>query len=372
MDEDVPKVWVPLGNANHPKPSATSLTTVQIATLKRTFTRQFEYKIYCEEGVLIQAGLIRDEEFEPFVTPSASWGEILRSTQIVVEPNKVPFSTMFGRRQPLFQQVKVTKKTSPEVPSSQEQISSSPDLAAAISSSLEPLRMSSEDLRDPLTGPITKQAEGLDHAPKAKLGYSANYLALPDTLPGGFVIDQSSDLQKNCEAFMAVRPLMLEKIGKSFDSFRDPLEIHGVTLRNMIKAMNASYVLACKADRLDDACAEGLDREKALQWRIQELEGEYEAEKQKSLTPYNEKMEAVKRSVDMIRRHEELEATYERSEKDSHAWAADVGKLSLARDQETQRTNEAEAKAKEVKESAELLTQKRLEEAFHQFEETPE
>ncbi|GAA0140883.1 hypothetical protein LIER_02153 [Lithospermum erythrorhizon] len=56
---------------------------------------------------------------------------------------------------------------------------------------------------DIIGGPIL--VEGSDSAPAAKLGYSANYLPLPYTLPGGLVINDSSDLQSNREVFMAVR-----------------------------------------------------------------------------------------------------------------------------------------------------------------------
>ncbi|GAA0154614.1 hypothetical protein LIER_12546 [Lithospermum erythrorhizon] len=71
---------------------------------------------------------------------------------------------------------------------------------------------------------------------------------------------------------MAVRPLMLKQIGQSFDSFHDPLEIHGASMSRMIETI-------CKADRLDDQVHEGLDREKALKARLEEVEGECSIEK---------------------------------------------------------------------------------------------
>ncbi|GAA0141085.1 hypothetical protein LIER_02310 [Lithospermum erythrorhizon] len=64
--------------------------------------------------------------------------------------------------------------------------------------------------------------EGSDSAPRAKTGYSANYLDLPYTLPGGFQVTESSTLWKKSDAFRASRPLLLERIGKVTNPFTIP------------------------------------------------------------------------------------------------------------------------------------------------------
>ncbi|GAA0168285.1 hypothetical protein LIER_23035 [Lithospermum erythrorhizon] len=140
------------------------------------------------------------------------------------------------------------------------------------------------------------------------------FLPLPYTLPGDLVINESSVIQRNRKAFMAVKPLMLKPIGQTFDSFHDPLEIHGASMSRVIESMNASYVLACKVH-------EGLDREKAQKAQLDEAKGN---------------------------RYDELKVKYEQLEKDSQARAADVEKTMLVRDQEIERADEAEAKLKEI------------------------
>ncbi|GAA0174812.1 hypothetical protein LIER_28125 [Lithospermum erythrorhizon] len=80
--------------------------------------------------------------------------------------------------------------------------------------------------------------EGSDFALKAKAGYSGNYLDLPHTLPGGFQVDAKSKLWKNSEAFHATRPLLLDQSEKDFEEFRDPLEIHGTAMKDLIKCVD--------------------------------------------------------------------------------------------------------------------------------------
>ncbi|GAA0153926.1 hypothetical protein LIER_37766 [Lithospermum erythrorhizon] len=95
--------------------------------------------------------------------------------------------------------------------------------------------------------------EGADSAPKSKIGYSANFLDLPYTLRGGFQITEDSNLWKKSDAFRASHPLLLEWIRKDYNSIHNPLEVHGAVARHLIRAMNASYAIACSVDLLDDA-----------------------------------------------------------------------------------------------------------------------
>ncbi|GAA0144398.1 hypothetical protein LIER_35925 [Lithospermum erythrorhizon] len=138
--------------------------------------------------------------------------------------------------------------------------------------------------------------EESNSAPKAKTGYSANYLELPYTLPGGF------------------------QVTKDF-TLRDSMEIHGHIMKYLIKAMNASYVLSRRADRLDDSYKESLEKEMALSLKVKELE---------------------------------------------------VKKLQLILDQATKRANEAEEKAKVAEGTANVATSQRVSEAIEAYKRSAE
>ncbi|GAA0149204.1 hypothetical protein LIER_08441 [Lithospermum erythrorhizon] len=110
--------------------------------------------------------------------------------------------------------------------------------------------------------------EEADSASKAKSRYSANFITLPYTLPGGFQVNEESNLWKKSDVFHASRPLLLERIKKDYDSIRDPLEIHGAVAHHLIKALNSSYALACRTDLQNDAHKEAFEKERALQLQI--------------------------------------------------------------------------------------------------------
>ncbi|GAA0146428.1 hypothetical protein LIER_06388 [Lithospermum erythrorhizon] len=114
MDEAVPRVWVPLGGVAVPvKPKKMSTTIrAHLETLRRVFDRPLHYKVFCEEGVLIQAGLIQSKEFDPTSGPPFCWGithhnyDLLQAAEKCVEPKDIPFSTMTGERRPAFRKTK--------------------------------------------------------------------------------------------------------------------------------------------------------------------------------------------------------------------------------------------------------------------------
>ncbi|GAA0176063.1 hypothetical protein LIER_29122 [Lithospermum erythrorhizon] len=74
IGDAVHKRWTSLGEALHPKFKKIALIKAQIATLKQLFDKTLHYKVFCEEGVLVQAGLIRSKEFDPTVVPPVDWG----------------------------------------------------------------------------------------------------------------------------------------------------------------------------------------------------------------------------------------------------------------------------------------------------------
>ncbi|GAA0183412.1 hypothetical protein LIER_30826 [Lithospermum erythrorhizon] len=157
----------------------------------------------------------------------------------------------------------------------------------------------------PRSGSVLEEES--DSAPKAKTGYSANYLDLPFTFHGGFHITEDSTLWKKSDVFRPSCPFLLERIGKDFESFRDPLEIHGALSRYLIKAMNASYR---RADLLDDVPEEACEKEKALQLRIKELEEENLSLKVVYVAITKEKKEATTQAMAEIRKHDALQARF--------------------------------------------------------------
>ncbi|GAA0161019.1 hypothetical protein LIER_17436 [Lithospermum erythrorhizon] len=74
MSDAVPERWTSLEEALRPKFKKTVLIKAQITTLKRLSVNPYHYKVFCEEGMLIQAGMIRSKEFDPTVAPPVSWG----------------------------------------------------------------------------------------------------------------------------------------------------------------------------------------------------------------------------------------------------------------------------------------------------------
>ncbi|GAA0186306.1 hypothetical protein LIER_33594 [Lithospermum erythrorhizon] len=138
--------------------------------------------------------------------------------------------------------------------------------------------------------------DGADSGPKVRSGYSANFLSLPCSLPGGLRVTADSTLWKKQEVFQASRPLILERVATDFDEAHDPMEVQASIARYLIKktfplisissldlsiglnlafffqkALNASHSLARRSDALDNACAEAREEARALRLQVQEL-----------------------------------------------------------------------------------------------------
>ncbi|GAA0172030.1 hypothetical protein LIER_25938 [Lithospermum erythrorhizon] len=210
-----------------------------------------------------------------------------------VEPTDVSFSTMKSNRIPLFRQAKMVKKCSkeaanvPGIPSATAEA-----LLLYQGKGLLPLKRAlpySKKGTKPLDESTSQHPstsdwlpdEGSDSAPQAKVGYSANYLGLPYTLRG-------------------------EQIEKDYKSIRDPLEVHGALSRHLIKAMNASFELACTADLLDDARQETCEKERALQLQVKELKEENDKLKVAATPAVKEKKEATSQAITEIKKHDAL------------------------------------------------------------------
>ncbi|GAA0161006.1 hypothetical protein LIER_17425 [Lithospermum erythrorhizon] len=156
--------------------------------------------------------------------------------------------------------------------------------------------------------------EGSDSAPRAKTGYSANYLDLPYTLPGDFQVTENSTLWKKADSFRPSRPLILQRIVKDYKSILDPLEVHGALALHLIKAMNASYALACRADLLDDARQEAAIKEKK---------------------------EETSQAMVEIKKHDALQTRFTRLEVEHFDISRKLGRLQLVHNQTTKKVQKA-------------------------------
>ncbi|GAA0174499.1 hypothetical protein LIER_27881 [Lithospermum erythrorhizon] len=199
ISDTVPKRWTSLAEALCPKFPKTALVKAQIATLKRLFVKLYHYKIFCEEGVLIQASLPR--------SLTKAWRLLLVGVYLLLLP--------------------IPEKEAPS------------GIACFIPSTSELL-----------------QEEESDSAPKAMMGYSANYLGFP----------------------------LLS-----------------------LAAMNASYVIARRTDLLDDAREEACEKERAFQLRVKELEEENEKLKVTPTAASKEKKETTAQAMVEIRKHDALQ-----------------------------------------------------------------
>ncbi|GAA0149556.1 hypothetical protein LIER_08701 [Lithospermum erythrorhizon] len=68
----------------------------------------------------------------------------------------------------------------------------------------------------------------------------------------------------------------VKRIRKDYDAIREPLEIHGAVAHHLIKVLNGSHALVCRANLLEDAGAEACEKERTLQLQVVELTKENE------------------------------------------------------------------------------------------------
>ncbi|GAA0157587.1 hypothetical protein LIER_14826 [Lithospermum erythrorhizon] len=134
-------------------------------------------------------------------------------------------------------------------------------------------RTSGRCLDTPIVHASSSKGQESDSAPKVTSGYSETYLDVPYILPGGYEVTNKSKLGKALDS-RATHPLLLEEIGKPYVEYSDPLELQGVIAKHLVRAMNASHVLARRVDRLDVDLCLSPENERASQFKVQELEKE--------------------------------------------------------------------------------------------------
>ncbi|GAA0158594.1 hypothetical protein LIER_38691 [Lithospermum erythrorhizon] len=109
MDARVPKRWVDVKKADRPKAEPTQETFAALAKLKAFFQQKMHWKFFCEEGVLIAANLVHDQEFDTSGNP-IPWARILLAAKDTFLPNAMPLERMKGKRPIALNKVKVVKK----------------------------------------------------------------------------------------------------------------------------------------------------------------------------------------------------------------------------------------------------------------------
>ncbi|GAA0138640.1 hypothetical protein LIER_00345 [Lithospermum erythrorhizon] len=210
---------------------------------------------------------------------------------------------MTGDRVPLFRRARVVKKSSNEPGVSARSVLQP---AAAQTSSISKKRPAPNETRPKL---FSKRQKSNAH----KLSRS-DILDLIEDIPSSTLLDkeiiEDSNLWKKSDAFHAARPLLLERIEKEYASIKDPLQVHGALTRHLIKALNASYEIARRADLLDDAHDESCEKEIALQLQVKELKEENERLKATSIIAIKKKKEATSQALAEIKKHDALQARF--------------------------------------------------------------
>ncbi|GAA0185604.1 hypothetical protein LIER_32892 [Lithospermum erythrorhizon] len=412
MDDAVPKAWVPLQDATRPAlpKKAPARITNQLELLRRVFDMPLHYKVYCEEGVLIQAGLIPSKEFDTSSGSSFCWDDILQAAKECPEPREVPFSAMAGVRRPIFRKVKVKKVSVPlEAGSSAAPLNPPTSTGpSAIQSKKRPNRDEdrpmifgtrkkhiahrpkrietitiSEDppstsppapavpLQEPNSSPAPVPQAPLDPSPSVPQGadpqaassseLSPKLMSLPYSLVSGLSITEESNLWEKAEAFQASKPLILERLKSGYDE-ENPLEVQAIVARHLIRALNASYSLATRSHALESSFQdkvrevskqnEGLLSENAgLKTENAGLKSEVEQLKARLLTLQREKREVQEQFIQMGDRYDVLNQRFSSLEGETEYIKEQQKRAQRISELSRKRAEEALQKLKEVEDS---------------------
>ncbi|GAA0171357.1 hypothetical protein LIER_25408 [Lithospermum erythrorhizon] len=160
---------------------------------------------------------------------------------------------------------------------------------------------------------------------------------------------------------------MLEQIRKDYDTIREPLEIHGAVASDLIKALNASHALACRANLLENARAEACDKERTLQIQVAELTKENERLKFAITLIVKEKKEATAQTLVEIKKHDLLQAHFTRLEGEHFDISNKLQRLELVHIQMVKKVGELEPRAKDAEEAPPQRIEKAIYD-YHRFE----
>ncbi|GAA0185077.1 hypothetical protein LIER_32365 [Lithospermum erythrorhizon] len=182
--------------------------------------------------MLVKASLVYDKEFNPEASGDPpSWGG-------TTAPADVDFDKMLSERPSLFPRVAITTKTKPRASMVLESApAASP---TAIAPALIPSIGGSPDEGKSCYKPATEASIP---------AYDGIYFELPYTFPN---LEVTSEAPWNTRKFdfHAVKPLLSKKMVAGYTLLRNPYAAFSQSVKHMNEALNGSYVLARRADRL--------------------------------------------------------------------------------------------------------------------------
>ncbi|GAA0174905.1 hypothetical protein LIER_28193 [Lithospermum erythrorhizon] len=217
---------------------------------------------------------------------------------------------------------------------------------------------------NPMVQASSSKGQESDSSPKVTVGYSATYLDLPYTFPGGYEVNNTSKLGKALDAFRVTRPLLLEEIGKPYEEYNDPLELQGVIAKHLVKDMNESHVLDRRVDRLDVDLGLSCESEMASRFKVQESEKENEDLLRNQENAYNKKKTSTEQALAEISKCKDLEAKNVQLEGGKFDLSLSRPELSLTK--ATKRAKEGDQKTLMAQESAnKAVDEYHASEAFH-------
>ncbi|GAA0166528.1 hypothetical protein LIER_21664 [Lithospermum erythrorhizon] len=260
---------------------------------------------------------------------------------------------MTGDRVPLFRLAKVVKKVSKDTV-----VTASPPAVASQSSSLSGRRPVVETCPSLFSKRQKSSARKLPRSEILDMTEDP-----PSSTPPGQDITEESTFWKKQDAFCATCPLLLERIRKDYDAIRDPLEIHGTVARHLIKALNPSHALACRADLLDDARVVTCEKEMVLQLQVTELKKENERLKVALNLAVKEKKEVTAQTLAEIKKQDLLQARFTKLEGEHFDISNKLQRLELVHSQTAKKISELEQRAKDAEEA---LPQ-RIEKAIYDY-----
>ncbi|GAA0183966.1 hypothetical protein LIER_31289 [Lithospermum erythrorhizon] len=243
---------------------------------------------------------------------------------------------MTGNRVPLFRRARVVKKSSKEPGVSTGSVFQ--PAAAQTSISVSEKRPALIETRPKL---FSKRQNSIAHKV---------FDELPRLASSGFQITEASNLWKKLDAFCASHPLLLEWIGKDYESIKDPLEVHGALTRHLIRIIPSSLLSFFLSP-----------------W-VKELKEDNERLKVASTIAIKEKKEETAQAFAEIKKHDALQARFTRLEGERFDISQKLERLQLVHNHATKKVGELQQRAK----VAEEALPQRIQEAIYDYERSEE
>ncbi|GAA0176799.1 hypothetical protein LIER_29601 [Lithospermum erythrorhizon] len=237
---------------------------------------------------------------------------------------------MTGHRIPLFHRAKVIKKSAQESEASAEKVAQ-PAVAVAKKSAQE------------------SEASPTEERPR--LFSTKRLKSIAQKLPRSEILDLTEDLPSTTISSQEASKDGSERVRKDYVAIRDPLEIHGAVARYLIKALNAIHALARRADLLDEAPVDAIEKERAIDLQVAELKRENDRLKVVVTLVVKEKKEATAQTLAEIKKHDLIQARFTRLEGEHFDNCNKFQRLELVHSQMTKKLSELEQRDKDVEEA---------------------